>query len=94
MPFVHLARAVPLSLPAAAARQRLMHAATALACRRRGWQAPALLRALATVATLLLLSHWTFWAAAHGAGVTQAAITSVRDGLAAAVQLLPHALKP
>ena len=75
------------------AGQRLMHPATALACRRRGWQAPALLRALATLATLLLLSHWTFWAAAHGAGVTAASIVSVRDGLAAAAQLLPHALR-
>lgn len=48
-----------------------------LPCRRRGWLPPAPLRSAATLATLLLLSHWTFWHSANVWGVTQSSIDSL-----------------
>ncbi len=55
-----------------------------LCCRQRGWKVPALLRAVATISTLLLLSHWTFWAACHRYGVIDASLESVTGLVAAA----------
>lgn len=46
-------------------------------CRRRGWTPRKPFQTLATLSTLLLLSHFTFWRAAGQYGVTQAGINSV-----------------
>lgn len=47
--------------------------------RRLGWLPPRPLRSVATLALLLLLAHWTWWAAYERYGVTQAAIDSLQQ---------------
>ncbi|KAI3430457.1 hypothetical protein D9Q98_005052 [Chlorella vulgaris] len=56
------------------------------ALQQRGWRIPGALRAAATLGTLLLLSHISFWAACHRYGVTAAALASVRGVVAAGRQ--------
>lgn len=50
-------------------------------------QPPAPVRAAATLGTLLLLSHWTFWLACNRHGVTAASLASVKGSVAAGRQL-------
>ncbi|KAI7835461.1 hypothetical protein COHA_010636 [Chlorella ohadii] len=47
--------------------------------RRLGWLPPRPLRSVATLSVLLLLSHYTWWAAYEKYGVTQAAIHSLQQ---------------
>lgn len=58
-----------------------MHSATAarptLGRSRRGWTPRAPFRTLACLATLLALSHFTFWRASGRYGCTQSAINAV-----------------
>lgn len=55
---------------------------------RSGLTVPAPLRVVATLGSLLLLSHWTFWAASHRWGVTTASLHSVTAAAEAARQRL------
>ena len=48
-------------------------------CRRLGWLPPRPLRSVATLSLLLVLAHWTWWAAYERYGVTQAAIDSLQQ---------------
>ncbi|KAL4422737.1 hypothetical protein ABPG75_008934 [Micractinium tetrahymenae] len=57
----------------------------AAALGRTGIRVPAPLRTLATLGSLLLLSHWTFWAAAHRWGVTTASLHSAGGAAPAAL---------
>lgn len=59
------------------------------ACRRLGWQPPVALKSVATLLTLQLLAHRTFWHACRQHGITDASLASLLDlGAAAKAALL------
>lgn len=74
-----------LPSPQAPPPHRESFASLSLLRRRVGWQPPAVLQTVATLATLQVLAHYTFWGSAIRWGITQSAFDSLTD-MAAAVR--------